>query len=520
MKEYRSLQLRVATDGLRTATFNGNEHLVVPVTALVQGVLHASNSPTPELVLAEEFSRFPGGWNGEPVVLNHPKDEESGEMLSANSPEVLEKYQLGTVFGTHVKGNRLLMEAYIDMNRVDKLGEKAQNLVKTLQENGTIEISVGCFLEAERSKGVYEGQEYGAIWRNIVPDHLAFLEEGVIGACSNKAGCGAGVSRAAVHVVTKEGFTLEGVQMADKKDDEKVVPRSLRERLADVVKFVAGKKAEDMSDNDLRRALDKALRANEPAYYGIDAVFPDDGLVIFSCMPEDRWITFSRSFNLGDNGKITFNGERQEVEPVTRFEPVAAEKSPTAASEGCGCGGNKKVSAEGAEGGVQVHKNAERITALIANPKTLWSEHDREYLQTMSDERLAALEAHAKSQEPKVETPAPTAAASATPELKIEDLPAAWQAAIRSAQESEKNNRQNLVEKLATAQNGFTKDELNGMPYDQLQKLGKAVLKSAKVENIDFAAAAGNPSSQQNDEDSVDDAPDLISAVRAARGVN
>jgi len=511
MSEYRTLRIRCATEVLRTAVFHGREHLVVPVVALVEGVLHASNSDSPELVLAEEFSKFPSGWNGEPVVLNHPQDEESGHMLSANSPEILEKYQLGTIFGTTVEKKQLRMNAYIDVARAANLGEKAQNLLQKIEENGTIEISVGCFLEAENSSGVYNGQRYARVWRNIVPDHLAFLEEGSIGACSNEAGCGAGISRAAVHVVTKEGFTLEGEPMAENKEDEKVVPRSLRERIRDTFKFVVGKSVEDVSDNDLRRTLDKALRSTEPAYYGIDSVFPADNLVIFSSMPDEKWITYSRRYEVGEDGKVTFSGEKAEVEPVTRFEPVAAEESPTAAS--CGCGGKKEVSAEGAEGGIKVHKNAERITALIANPKTPWTEQDREYLQSVTDERLATLENHA---EPKKEEPVVAAKA----ETKLEDLPKEWQAAIRSAEEAERKTRGTLIEKLATAQKGFSKEDLDGMSFEQLQKLGKAVLKDANAEPIDFSASAGTRFAAADADEFADDAPDLGVVIRAARNVN
>ena len=49
------------TDAIRTDTFMDQEHMVVPVIALVEGVVHASNSPVPELALASEFARHPTG---------------------------------------------------------------------------------------------------------------------------------------------------------------------------------------------------------------------------------------------------------------------------------------------------------------------------------------------------------------------------------------------------------------------------------------------------------------------------
>jgi hypothetical protein len=55
-------QLTVAASGYktRTETFDGREYLVVPVVALVEGVVHAMNAKNAEFVAAEEFSRAPG----------------------------------------------------------------------------------------------------------------------------------------------------------------------------------------------------------------------------------------------------------------------------------------------------------------------------------------------------------------------------------------------------------------------------------------------------------------------------
>jgi len=67
---------------LRTANFDGREYVVVPVVALVEGVIHPVNSAAPELVLAEEFAKAPNGWNGRPVLWNHPRL--NGRRVSAN----------------------------------------------------------------------------------------------------------------------------------------------------------------------------------------------------------------------------------------------------------------------------------------------------------------------------------------------------------------------------------------------------------------------------------------------------
>src|SRR6187399_2312966 len=114
MSDFRGLNLRFASTGLRSATFQGRDYTIVPVVALVEGVLHAVNAKAPELVLASEFSKFHAGWNGEPIVMNHPQAED-GAMISANSPETLEKWQIGRIFGTHVVKDQLRMDAYLDL---------------------------------------------------------------------------------------------------------------------------------------------------------------------------------------------------------------------------------------------------------------------------------------------------------------------------------------------------------------------------------------------------------------------
>ena len=75
-------------DAIRHETFEGNDHLVIPIIALVEGVIQSSNATNPELALASEFAAHVRGWNGRPVVMKHPDKDENQD--SANDPEVLE----------------------------------------------------------------------------------------------------------------------------------------------------------------------------------------------------------------------------------------------------------------------------------------------------------------------------------------------------------------------------------------------------------------------------------------------
>ena len=187
-----SVQATPDIAAIRTATLMNQEHTVIPCIALVEGVLWPANAPAPELALAEEFGRFPQGWNGRPVTYDHPKI--NGLPVSASSPDVLQDNAFGQLFNTELKGGKLHTEIWINEGRIASLGPEAQETVERLKnpdENSAVEVSTGLFTMSEPITGEWEGKEYNAVWRNIVPDHLAILPMGIKGACSVADGCGA-----------------------------------------------------------------------------------------------------------------------------------------------------------------------------------------------------------------------------------------------------------------------------------------------------------------------------------------
>lgn len=180
---------------VREEEFMGRKYLAVPVVALVQGVVHSSNATEPELALAAEFAKIPDAWNFRPVVMNHPKDVD-GNPVSANSPGVLSNYQFGFMFNTVGKDNSagkpsLITEAWIDPERCEALGGDAARVLERVNAGEQIEVSTGLYSVSIPEMGTYDGKRYNAVWREVVPDHLAFLSEGTLGACSIADGCGA-----------------------------------------------------------------------------------------------------------------------------------------------------------------------------------------------------------------------------------------------------------------------------------------------------------------------------------------
>lgn len=196
MSQARIVHLHGASGKIRTAQFNGTEHVVVPVVALMEGVIWPVNAETPEFVTERALAVAPSGWNGRPCVGNHPAI--NGTQVSANTPGMLEKSQFGVIFNAMMNGKKLTMEGWLDPQRAKVIGAEAQDVIARARAGEMIEVSVGAFVVTEDARGEFNGQPYKAIWREIIPDHLAFLPRGTTGACSISMGCG-GVRAAATH---------------------------------------------------------------------------------------------------------------------------------------------------------------------------------------------------------------------------------------------------------------------------------------------------------------------------------
>lgn len=162
----------------REVEHEGRAYLVAPLVALVPGVLNA------ELVLADEIGRHVEAWNDAPIPIGHPM--RNGVPVSARSLDVLKSKVIGRFQNVRFDG-RLVGEAWLDVAKALALGASA--LLNRLRRGDPVEVSTGYFRDVEVATGVWNGVAYDTISRNIRPDHLALLPDGV-GACSWSDGCG------------------------------------------------------------------------------------------------------------------------------------------------------------------------------------------------------------------------------------------------------------------------------------------------------------------------------------------
>lgn len=466
------------TKAIRMETLLGEEQMVVPVVALVEGVHQAANAPNPELALASEFGKFPQSWDGRPVLLNHPVRD--GELVSANSPDVTDTEVFGSLFNAFIEDKKLKAEIWINKTRVAELGDDVQATVKRLEDGDIVEVSIGAFMSILEAKGTYGGETYEGIWVDIVPDHMALLSEGTIGACSIEDGCGAPRINMRTQPTENGAPPTASESGQDAKSTKKGMFTDLIEKFK-ALKLNLGGNEGDISDSDKRRRLDVALMDADPerAFIWIHAVFNS------SVVYERNETLLMRSYSIDNAGSVSVEDDIVAVFLKTTFEPV--EPAP-----------------QGASTMTDLEK---RVAALIANPKTQFTEANIGILNGLSEDVIKEMEAAAeklpepevKKEEPKQE---PAAAAAATPadlqavvdkeavkllegqkqepvksktaEEFIDEAPAEMQEVLLEGLNMHRGRKAELVKSLASNNRcDYTEDALNTMSVGDLEKMAK-----------------------------------------------
>ena len=463
-----------SVDQIRSETLNGIEYSVVPVVALKEGVWQGASSDQPELALASEFGKVAEGWNGRPVTLGHPKRE--GSFVSAGSPSVFQEDVVGILFNTRVSEKKLKTEAWIDKAKVATLSEENAAQVNRIFSGQLVEVSTGLFTDVEETAGVYSGSEFGGIWRNVIPDHLAILPEGTIGACS--VADGAGIPRLnQAHIRTLS----QGKTVMDKTTGNLGVA-ALQKLCKDFKGLMKFKGLEGLSNNDTQTAIALAFAAlDDQNCYWIIAVFPDS--VVYSVNWDPQF--YQCSYSIDSSGTVSIGTTVTEVRPVTDFVPVQVTLD----------GGNNMS--------VQ-----ERVEKLIS--KGRFNESDKPWLLKLNEEQVEKIE-KASEPEAKVDDAADADAASHTVEdpghthnvaakgeaveepqapetlqSYLAKAPKQLQEVLSESIRMHSAAKTKLVKELkGNSRNEFTEAELSAMDMKQLGRLAKL----ANVPN--YAGAAG-----------------------------
>lgn len=311
---------------IRRESFDGREHVVVPVVMICDGVMNDA------LVTHEEFGRYVDAWNGRPVPVGHP--QENGEYISANRPDIIER-SIGTTFNARVDGDKLKADLWICADKATALGYG--ELLASLESGGVVEVSTGYFSDDEPAPGNFNGAPYSVIHRNIRPDHLALLPDEQ-GACSVADGCGTRVN-------SKRGGIMS----------------TLNEAMATIA-HALGLKSNCACEDQMPDILEQAQEA-----FKANAIDAKQLAAIQKMNPADREVmgAFIAALNMaGDPGEAEAMAEDEQSVMPDETSPVAnAGKALTEA-------GVNRLIANGVETGIRRRDVTAKLTANSANELT------------------------------------------------------------------------------------------------------------------------------------------------------
>jgi len=424
---------------LRQEMFEGRKHFVVPVVMIREGVHNGSHGPI--FHRAEQLSRFVEAWNGIPVTIEHPAVD--GQLVSANSPKVLEQFAVGRIFNAHYDDG-LKAEAWLDEQKVISVNP---SVLGYLQQGRPLDVSVGVFSEDIPGEGDWEGETYTATATNYRPNHLALLP-GEQGACSWADGCG---------VRANKGGKMDDLLKSFKELSQKgftVSPMLNAEGYMQVMDLIQQK----------LNAMDDGER-----YYYLEEVFDD--YIIYRVRTSE-----SGSSTLYKRG-YTVNGE----EVTLAEEPVKVKK---------------EVSYVTMEAAVQTNKEGEtmsdkskpcceaKVDELIANKQSQFTAEDKEWLLALKEEQIEKLTPVEEADkgfgvQANMDEAIATFKATLT---TIEDytalMPEEMRAQIDAGVKMYQEKREALIAGIK-ANSEFTEDELKVMNDAYLEKLSKSINKVA-----------------------------------------
>jgi len=485
--------IQVNNYDLRYEQFQGRKHLVLPVVMMVEGVHNGSHGPLYHTM--EELGKFPGAWNGIPVSLDHP--EYDGVGISANDPEILDTGVVGRVFNTHVDGEKLRAEAWIDEQALQRL---SADTFMAISQQRPLEVSVGVFSEDEPVEGDWNGEHYVAVARNLRPDHLALLPPGVVGACSWQDGCGIRNNKEGGEgmdiVATVKELTARGYSVA----------RMYKESMLTLIDAIRQKV--DAMDTDARVHYLEDVYDN---YFVYRSSSRGENVAPMSRL-------YKRKYKTNSDGTVEFEGDPIPVVRKVQYQEVASEYGETNnnSKEGQAMTDDKKKPC-----------CPEKVELLIQSAHSTFVEGDRAWLEAAEEEfidrligmqknseeiaeKLAAAEKKTETQETekkdgeteedenvnmnKEQAQAVLAEQLSNPDKFMELLPGEVRDQVEHGLQLHRDYRATLVTQIQANTDAYTAEELQGMKTPALTKLAKAV----KAPPVDYSAQVGaRPSTNQ-----------------------
>ena len=471
---------------IRTETFMGRTHLVAPVVLMVPGVHRGSAGPV--LYTANELGKFAAAWNGRPVPVFHP--EEDGNFISCNEPEVIERQSVGWLFNTRFAEGKLRGEIWVDEERATAISPTALEYLKSQRP---MDVSTGLFSDQVSTQGVFKGEAYERVAKNLRPDHLALLPGGR-GACSWEDGCGVRVNEKGGDNVTDE---MKRTKLPGGGDNPTAAPEKVRlphNHLTDSL--------EDMGYRELVETIRHKLDSMDDDYrmHFLEEVYDD--VVIFKLSNRDARTEkfYRRSYQINDDRTVEFTGEPVHVAREVSYKEIPATNSePTTNAE-------------------ERETDMPLIDELIAHKSTKLEEGDREWLQALTECQLKKLvpaepatDAPATNEQPAVDGKEQAIEVLRehlkNPDEFLSAVPPEFRDQFESGLRLHNEKRAQMIEGI-TANSDFTAEELEKKPTSEMEKLHGALVKPQSRR----PSYIGNGSGMSHNQQQTDDAEILLPA--------
>lgn len=489
----------------------GRNHLIVPVVMMVEGVHNGSHGRL--LHLAEDLGKFPEAWNGIPIVVDHPQDEE-GHNISANSPDMAPRH-VGRVFNTHIDDKKLKADAWVDEQLLRELSSEALAHIQTGQP---LEVSVGVFTEEELTTGQYGDEEYVAIARNHRPDHLALLPGGV-GACSWTDGCGIRVNEEVLDnfeppesgdapaglksILSRVYNSCRAKWVKDHPNDkENAANKESCSRIAwSAVKGAGWSKQGDKWVNahaevinhigdgykaivdTLRQVID-GMDVSGRSHY-LEEVY--DGYVIYRVEGREGGGKLYRQNYQKNDGVIDFTGTPTEVKKKVEYVSTQNSSGTVVRTKfNSSINKSKEVNKMSTKDDNVTPCCEDLVKAIIANERTKFKDEHKEWLLTLEEAQLQLLIPEKEDTPPVTDPPVVNKEQAiqvlkesvSKPEDFFNILPEELRDSMRAGLKLYNEQRVRMITDIkATAKDVWTEDELKKMDYDSLLKTYKAVVK-------------------------------------------
>lgn len=291
-------------------------------------VVWPGNAPGPCLIPKSALINLADLRNGRYVVVNHPTYF-GQDVPSTFNKAVIEAHTIGSWFNNYYDGvkNCIRGEIWIDPVRAGEV-TGAQEILDRLRSGEKVGISESNVCFSDPTPGELNGQHYDEILLIMVPEHIAVLPKGWVGACSIEGGCAAGINMSRnMNQITSKGVPMTISQTA------KWIFRGLqgnrieRNELMDQAKNP--ERRNQILATDIWALLYAALLAKEPAFFDLRDYDPDKGLVFYCTriIMGDRYDgkveieLYMRSYSI-TAGVVTLGDDVVEVMETRTYEKV------------------------------------------------------------------------------------------------------------------------------------------------------------------------------------------------------